>query len=60
MDEMKEQYMNDQEAFELALHRVQNRLRSEGKTVTFRDALKLATAELEQEYERHKSGRYGI
>ena len=51
--ETKEQYMNDQVGFELALHRVQNKARQEGKTYTFRQMLDMAHQELAEEYDRN-------
>jgi hypothetical protein len=51
----KEDYMNDQHAFELALHRVRTQALREGRKSTFGELLKLATSELEQEYERNKA-----
>ena len=49
----KDQWMNDQVAFEFALRRVQNRER--GQKRTFHDLLKLATKEMEEEYEKLNS-----
>lgn len=51
----KEEYMNDQIAFEMALHRVRNQATREGKKPTFRELLDLAKVELEQEYDKMKA-----
>jgi len=51
----KEQHMNDQVAFEMAMRRVQDQAHREGKKPTFGELLKLAHTELEQEYERAKA-----
>jgi hypothetical protein len=53
LHETKEEYMNDQTGFELAMHRVQKQAKREGKNPTFGELLKLAKDELEQEYERN-------
>jgi hypothetical protein len=47
----KEQYMNDQMAFELAMHRVQTQARSQGREPNFRELLDLAKADLAREYD---------
>lgn len=51
----KEEYMNDQIGFEMAMRRVQDQAHREGKKPTFGELLKLAHTELEQEYERNKA-----
>lgn len=51
----KEEYMNDQIGFEMAMRRVQDQAHREGKKPTFGELLKLAETELEQEYERNKA-----
>jgi hypothetical protein len=49
----KEEWMNDRQAFELALHRVLNEARRRGEKHTFGELLKMAKDELEQDYERN-------
>lgn len=51
----KEDYMNDQIGFEMAMRRVQDQAHREGKKPTFGELTKLAQIELEREYERNKA-----
>jgi hypothetical protein len=53
LKETKEQYMNDQLTFELAMHRVQAQAKREGKNPNFGELLELAKQEVEREYERN-------
>jgi hypothetical protein len=53
LSKAKEEYMNDQMIFEMAMHRVQNEARNQGKTPTFGELLKLAKVDVEKEYERN-------
>lgn len=48
----KEQHMNNQQAFEMAMLRVQRKAHDEGKNPNFGELLKLAQKELEDEYDR--------
>jgi hypothetical protein len=48
----KDEYMNDQMAFEMAMHRVQNQARNRGQNPTFGELLHLAKADLSREYDQ--------